>query len=895
MKSLAPRGIAAALFLLASSASLLSAQNGSISGRVTDAEHGTPISDVRVELRGGSTLRNVLSGTDGSFRFGGLSSGHYVVTFSRVGYARLTTDSVNVGQGDIELSVTLRAVAVELDPTVITAGRQEQKALEAPAAVEVVSQREIEENPTLTVAEQLKSVPGVDQATTGIVSSNSVTRGFNNVFSGAMLTLTDNRYAFVPSLRVNTTFLVPTTNEDISRIEVLLGPASALYGPNSANGVMHVITRSPFESEGTTLSLGAGARSSSVGLSEDLGDRTFSRLALRHAGTRGERFGYKVSGNFTRGEDYHFQDQAEPPDARNFDVERWAVEAQTDFRPSDESEVILGFGRTQAGHAIEMTGLGAAQVKDWRYDYFQGRVRWNRLFAQAFVNTSNAGNTFLLRTGQPITDESRMYVAQIQHGFDAGTRLSLTYGIDAQRTDPRTGGTINGRNEDIDRIDEIGGYLHSEIHLTPRLDLFAAARLDKHSELEDPVFSPRTAIVFRPAENHNFRLTYNRAFSTPTTNNLFLDIVAGRIPFGADTLFVRTIGVPKTGFTFSRQCTGGVGDLCARSLFSPDPTAYLPADATLLWQAATNIVFQQSGGAVDIRAVPAPNAAQVGTVLRVLNPTTGAFSDVAPTDVRDIAPLKPTIEQVFETGYRGLVGERVLLSANVYYQQKKNFTGPLIVETPNVFLESSTLSQYLAAVFVTQGMNQQAAQAQADQLAAQMSGIPLATVTPSQALSAGPDLVLTYRNFGDLDLWGADAAFQALLTDRFTLSGSYSWASDDFFPRSEVGGVSDVALNAPASKGSLGIRYRDDRFSIGGRGRYVKGFPMNSGVYVGDVDGYSLLDLSLSYTLPFAQGLMLTLDVTNALNDKHQEFVGAPFIGRMIFLQSQFNFGTLHR
>ena len=36
------------------------------------------------------------------------------------------------------------------------------------------------------------------------------------------------------------------------------------------------------------------------------------------------------------------------------------------------------------------------------------------LFVQAFYNMSNAGNTFLLRTGQPVVDRSRMLVGQVQ-------------------------------------------------------------------------------------------------------------------------------------------------------------------------------------------------------------------------------------------------------------------------------------------------------------------------------------------------------------------------------------------------------------------------------------------------------------------------------------------------
>ena len=59
-----------------------------------------------------------------------------------------------------------------------------------------------------------------------------------------MLALTDNRISKSPSLRLNAYNFIPITNDDIERIELVFGPGSALYGPNCANGVMHIITRS---------------------------------------------------------------------------------------------------------------------------------------------------------------------------------------------------------------------------------------------------------------------------------------------------------------------------------------------------------------------------------------------------------------------------------------------------------------------------------------------------------------------------------------------------------------------------------------------------------------------------------------------------------------------------
>src|SRR5690606_25171224 len=147
---------------------------------------------------------------------------------------------------------------------------------------------------------------------------------------------------------------------------------------------------------------------------------------------------------------------------------------------------------------------------------------------------------------------------------------------------------------------------------------------------------------------------------------------AAQIPVITATYNVRTLGVPQTGFAFNRECPSGVDGLCMRSPFAPDPSAYIPADATLMWDLATNVIFAQSSGQIDLRAAPAPTSAQVGTVLRALNPTTGRFNTVQPEDVTDIDRMKPTTNEVLEAGYRGLLGQKVLLAANVFYEKRTN-------------------------------------------------------------------------------------------------------------------------------------------------------------------------------------------------------------------------------
>ena len=128
-----------------------------------------------------------------------------------------------------------------------------------------------------------------------------------------------------------------------------------------------------------------------------------------------------------------------------------------DYRPSENSEFVSTWGYTRLGSGIELTGAnGASQFKNWTYNSFQQRARIGRFFGQVFANLSNAGNddslstsgTFLLRSGQPIVDKSRVFAAQLQHGFALGTRQDFVYGTDYIFTNPRNKQTqdyITGR------------------------------------------------------------------------------------------------------------------------------------------------------------------------------------------------------------------------------------------------------------------------------------------------------------------------------------------------------------------------------------------------------------------------------------------------------------------
>jgi len=311
----------------------------------------------------------------------------------------------------------------------------------------------------------------------------------------------------------------------------------------------------------------------------DGGERSIIRTGLRHAGKINDKLAYKVSGEYMQGRDWEYNDRAEPtvfprtanvpasrqgqPNQRDFDLQRLSSEARVDIRPSENTEAITTLGYTKVGSGLELTGAnGSTQIKNWTYMNIQQRFRWNRLFAQAFLNNSNAGNdtstsdkgTYLLRSGQPIVDQSRVAAVQLQHGFDIGRKQSFTYGADYIWTNPRTGGTINGLNETGDNVTEYGAYIQSSTKPTKQLEILLAARGDANNVIEGQFFSPRAALIFKPTENQNVRVTFNRAFSTPANFSFFLDLIQSPNIGGSGFDLIARGNPPKKGCLRLHEC-----------------------------------------------------------------------------------------------------------------------------------------------------------------------------------------------------------------------------------------------------------------------------------------------------------------------------------------------------
>jgi len=783
-----------------------------------------------------------------------------------------------------------------------------------PGMARVVQTAKLRINGTTNPTDAIQSEPGVHLVNTGVDGRVVTFRGFNNIFSGSLRYLVDYRSASIPSLRANFTHFVPTASADMDRIELILGPSAVIYGPNAANGVMNVLTSSPLGLPETTVSISGGTQS-------------VFQTELRTSQRLGDRLGFKVSARRLQGQEFAYDDPVEiairelvetqpqtfiesledigvPPSEipvrmgrvgiRDRDIERWSADARLDWALGDGDTLIVQSGRTSTT-GIELTPLGAAHAGDWHYDYVQGRLHSGAFFAQAFLNASDAGETYLLRDGASLVDRSRLLGTQVRHGFStADGREEITYGGDWARTTPKTGGTIHGQFEADDEITEWGAYVQSRTALAEPLDLVATLRYDESNVIADPVVSPRVGIVFTPAEGHSLSASWARGFSTPTPTNYFLDLSAGSAPevLGDLGYRVRARGTGREGIGFHDGQGGFQG---MRSPFNPSefggPSQLLPISSSVLWQYAVGLLEAQ--GAIDGATAGYLRSLDPGDAVGInaLNPVTGTLQPLTSGSVEDVAPLAETRTTTFEVGYRGLLRDKLFVQTALWRTRKDNFTSPLLVRTPLLTLEGSGLGAFL----VSSGIPA----AQAEAIAAGLAPVPLAVLSSEDIAGQGAELVATYENYGELTYWGVDLGAELEVTREVRVSGSLSWVSKDHF---DVDGRL-VPLNAPELRSSLALGVDARPLPLSGevRLRYHSGFPVVSGDYEGTaclgrtgllveacVPDAALVDVSLGYQGVLMRDVGVRVGVMNVFDSPYRSFVGVPTTGRQIVARLEY-------
>ena len=266
-----------------------------IRGLITD-NNGNPISEATISVKG--MKRAVRTKGNGYFTLSDLPSGETTIVVHAIGYAaqQRTLKLTNKSYQGVDFVMQERSDAL---PTVDVMGRREQSyknsvsfvgtktatALkDVPQSIAYVTKELILDQGAITVNDVVRNMSGVNPYS------------FYNDFSIRGFRATGNRNSgnLVNGMRTQTSLWRQSSLANIERVEVIKGPASALFGNAAPGGVINRVTKKPLDvaRQSVTLTTGSfGTTRAYTDLTGPLNDKKtlLYRLNLGYENTDGFR------------------------------------------------------------------------------------------------------------------------------------------------------------------------------------------------------------------------------------------------------------------------------------------------------------------------------------------------------------------------------------------------------------------------------------------------------------------------------------------------------------------------------------------------------------------------------------------------------------------------------
>lgn len=438
-----------------------------------------------------------------------------------------------------------------LNVKIVSVSKKAELLFDAPLSASVVTREEISKTGCTSIMEALRLVPGmiVREQTNG--NYDIYLRGMDNVppnapFDGnstTTLVMIDSRPIY-NYLKGGTFWeTLPVDLNDVEKIEVIRGPAAALYGPNAVNGVINIITR---QTKKDGLNIVANARQGSFNTiinNASIGYRS-SKWSLIASGNYQHRDRSQTSYfEFFRNEwldqpaysisiindTVNYLAKAHPQQA----MKKYAGNAFLSYDPADEIKFTLAAG---AQHSMVQkvsiengTTPLSTVTSDSRYADLKGKIKeFTAQFAyvEGTQNPNDPGSKYDFSTVD----------ANIEYNYTKGN-LSIKPGLSYRRAvyddtkyyDLINNGIFNARGQIITKAASLRGEYKT---LENKLRLVAGVTVNKFNFPDKAYTSYELAATYKLNKKHLVRAVYSSAPRSATIYDTYVNQVAGNYAIG---------------------------------------------------------------------------------------------------------------------------------------------------------------------------------------------------------------------------------------------------------------------------------------------------------------------------------------------------------------------------
>jgi iron complex outermembrane receptor protein len=389
---------------------------------------------------------------------------------------------------------------------VTTVARKEQKLSQAAAAVYVLTQEDIHRSGATSIAEALRMVPGLNVARIDANTWAISARGLNERFSNKLLVLIDGRSVYNPLFSGVYWDIQDTLLPDVDRIEVIRGPAGALWGANAVNGVINIITKSAKVTQGGLVVAGDGDEEKGFG-------------AVRYGGKFGDNLYYRVYGKYFDRDDFVTPSGENAHDA--WRVGRGGFRIDWDVADYDLLTFQGDYYSGRFGDRVVIPALAPPfeQTRIGDFPISGGNIlgRWRRILSE----TSDLALQFYYdRTEREdaVHQELRDTVdIEFQHRFAFGRWQEVVWGLGYRFTTDDLRGSSFVSFDPISRGDHLfSAFIQNDLTLVDNRFRLTLGSKFEHNSYTGFEVQPNARLLWTPHRQHTIWAAISRAVRTPS-------------------------------------------------------------------------------------------------------------------------------------------------------------------------------------------------------------------------------------------------------------------------------------------------------------------------------------------------------------------------------------------
>ena len=518
---------------------------GAIEGIVT-SEDGIGIGGAIVTLEPSRLVE--YTDQNGAFAFRRVPAGAYAVIINLGALEARDADvRVAAGQTATLTNVLERDFRVTMTTTVSAASKVQEQRLETPAAITVVDEKTIAlEGGAGQIPSLLQFTAGAEYTQSGVYNIEFNSRGFNGTLSRRVQVLLDGRDLAAPENKNQEWISVGFLESELESIEFVRGPASALYGANSINGVIAMTTKSPRGSPGGRASVTTGELGTLIGdlrWAGPLGHEWYTKLQAN----------YTQSGSFTKSRTETVEYPGLPLEVApaQGDAKATSVNARFDKYFPSGRQLVLESGFSQSDGGTYLSQGGRFNVVDSKRSWSRVNFNDTHWTAQAYVNTRN-GETESLFAPAQISTATVQFKGEVEgNEHFAGARGRAVFGASylQEHTDSANDAGVQTLYSQAVTTKAPALFGQLDYDLSSQVKVVGALRWDD-STLHTAQWSPKAALVYVPAPNHSLHVSFNRGFQVGNYNELFVHLpLAPPLDLSAiDAAFAPFLGGTPLGF-----------------------------------------------------------------------------------------------------------------------------------------------------------------------------------------------------------------------------------------------------------------------------------------------------------------------------------------------------------